>query len=84
MTATAGLAQMPLGPLYIPACPSQLQRAFVSQGPHLPLFLEVCPWSTGAALPVNEEIRQCLGILSPRKLCALDDGHPTLSTPLRD
>lgn len=67
--------------LHIPACSLQPRVLFVSQGPHLLLFLEDGPWATD--LPVNEESQLCQGILSPRKPCALDDGCPHSRFPCR-
>lgn len=47
---------------------------------HLLLFLENYSRSAGADLPVNEEQGQCQEILSPKKLCALDDDYPCLNS----
>ena len=63
----------PSGPLCVPACsPIPIMLLFL-KAQHLLLFLENYSRSAGADLPVNEEQGQCQEILSPKKLCALDD-----------
>ena len=76
MAHTAGLTQLPHRTLQTPACSPQSPVLPVSQGPHLLLFLEGCPWA--ADLPDNEESPQCQGILPP------GSPVPTLPIPLQD
>lgn len=70
----------PSGPLRIPVCsPIPIMLLFL-KAQHLLLFLENYSQSAGADLPVNKEQGQCQEILSPKKLCALDNDYPCLNS----